>query len=65
MTDSSETTLDNTPHNPDISSTSPPLPAKSTFTNGWQEAGFVLAIMLGQSFNLTPFGAVSDLRCVS
>ncbi|KAJ7108924.1 major facilitator superfamily domain-containing protein [Mycena crocata] len=34
----------------------------STFKNGWQEAGFVLAIMLGQSFNLTPFGATLNAR---
>jgi hypothetical protein len=29
------------------------------FKNGWQEFGFVLAVMLGQCFNLTPFGAVT------
>ncbi|KAJ7660209.1 major facilitator superfamily domain-containing protein [Mycena polygramma] len=33
------------------------LSANPTFKNGWQEFGFVLAVMLGQSFNLTPFGA--------
>jgi hypothetical protein len=31
------------------------------FKSGWQEFGFVLAVMLGQSFNLTPFGGVNAL----
>ncbi|KAJ7711305.1 major facilitator superfamily domain-containing protein [Mycena olivaceomarginata] len=34
----------------------------SIFKNGWQEFGFVLAIMLGQCFNLTPFGATMYAR---
>ncbi|KAJ7633652.1 hypothetical protein DFH06DRAFT_1437735 [Mycena polygramma] len=34
----------------------------STFKNGWQEFGFVLAVMLGQCFNLTPFGATMYAR---
>ncbi|KAJ7364551.1 hypothetical protein DFH08DRAFT_950125 [Mycena albidolilacea] len=32
------------------------------FKNGWQEFGFVLAVMLGQCFNLTPFGATMYAR---
>lgn len=32
------------------------------FKNGWQQAGFILAIMLGQAFNLTPVGATFSAR---
>lgn len=31
------------------------------FRNGWHQAGFVTAVMLGQAFNLTPFGAVRPI----
>ncbi|KAJ7046482.1 major facilitator superfamily domain-containing protein [Mycena alexandri] len=38
------------------------LPKILIFKNGWQEFGFMLAVMLGQSFNLTPFGATLNAR---
>lgn len=31
----------------------------SLFKSGWQQGGFITAVMLGQCFNLTPVGAVS------
>ncbi|KAJ6523912.1 major facilitator superfamily domain-containing protein [Mycena vulgaris] len=62
MGSSSDVTLDNKPHSPEDRPASSSLSTKSIFENGLQEAGFVVAIMLGQSFNLTPFGATLNAR---
>jgi hypothetical protein len=29
------------------------------FKNSWQSAGFIASILMGQAFNVTPFGSVS------
>ncbi|KAJ7467704.1 major facilitator superfamily domain-containing protein [Mycena latifolia] len=62
MSDPSDATLDKEAHSTPNNRTQSPSSAKSPFKNGWQEAGFVVAIMLGQSFNLTPFGATLNSR---
>jgi hypothetical protein len=57
MTDTENTTAHGEPK-----SKTPSIPTVSEsllFKSGWQEFGFVLAVMLGRSFNLTPFGAVN------
>ncbi|KAJ7883424.1 major facilitator superfamily domain-containing protein [Mycena olivaceomarginata] len=60
MTDTENTTAHEEPK-----SKTPSIPTVSEillFKSGWQEFGFVLAVMLGQSFNLTPFGATLNAR---
>ncbi|KAJ7883429.1 major facilitator superfamily domain-containing protein [Mycena olivaceomarginata] len=60
MTDTENTTAHEEPKGK-----TPSIPTVSEsllFKSGWQEFGFVLAVMLGQSFNLTPFGATLNAR---
>jgi MFS family permease len=57
MNNIQNTTAHKGPDNKTPSSTT--SPQNLIFKNGWQEFGFVLAVMLGQSFNLTPLGAVN------
>ncbi|KAJ7136873.1 major facilitator superfamily domain-containing protein [Mycena epipterygia] len=62
MSGTSDTTLDAKPHGSPDHDTPTSTTVSPKFKNGWQEAGFVLAIMLGQSFNLTPLGATLNSR---
>lgn len=56
----SDVSIDNEARKDENAAKAASISTNSTFKNGWQEAGFVLAIMLGQCFNLTPLGAVSS-----